>query len=264
MLPASEAASATTQLLRRVARSPSLLALDHDGTIAPFRADRAAATPAPELMPALTKLARTTATRLVIVSGRPVDDLEGLLGIDPLPELFGVHGWEHRDPDGTRRDIPVPAKAAAVLAVEYECLRERGLAPHVERKCATLALHWRGLDHAQARELESTVGARWRTLAAEHGMALRPFDGGIELRQPGRDKGDVMRELLASTRPGAAVAYLGDDDTDEDAFRVLRGRGLGVLVAAKARSTAAEATIHPRQVAAFLDAWLRAAQGNDG
>lgn len=95
-------------------------------------------------------------------------------------------------------------------------------------------------------------------------MALRPFNAGLELLLPGRSKGDVVRELLGEEAAQPALAYLGDDDTDEDAFRVLRGRGLGVLVAAKARSTAAEATIHPRQVAAFLDAWLRAAQGNDG
>ena len=125
--------------LERVERGPSVLALDYDGTIAPFRTDRATAAPAPELMPALNALARSPATRLVIVSGRPVAELERLIGVEPLPELFGVHGWEHRLPGGERRDTAVPPAAAAALAVEYERLAGIGLSERVERKSASNA-----------------------------------------------------------------------------------------------------------------------------
>src|SRR5262249_28592221 len=52
----------------------------------------------------------------------------------------------------------------------------------------------------------------------------------LELRPPGLPtKGDAVR-WLASQRPGAAVLYVGDDATDEDAFRALRRTDFPVLV----------------------------------
>jgi trehalose-phosphatase len=48
--------------------------------------------------------------------------------------------------------------------------------------------------------------------------------------------------------------YLGDDETDEDAFRALEGRGLGVLVADRPRATAADFRLaDPGDVARFLE-----------
>ena len=41
-----------------------------------------------------------------------------------------------------------------------------------------------------------------------------------------RNKGDAMRTILAEMDADAPVAYLGDDQSDEDAFRALQGRGL--------------------------------------
>ena len=250
--------------LERVERGPSVLALDYDGTIAPFRTDRATAAPAPELVPALTALARSPATRLVIVSGRPVAELERLVGVEPLPELFGVHGWEHRLPDGQRRDVAVPPAAAAALAAEYERLAGDGIADRVERKSASLALHWRGVGASEVAQLQQAVEAPWRRLAEQHAMALRPFNAGLELLLPGRSKGDVVRELLGQDPAQPALAYLGDDETDEDAFRALPDDGLGVLVAPQHRPTSARATIGMEEVGAFLDSWLVAAERRGG
>ena len=56
------------------------------------------------------------------------------------------------------------------------------------------------------------------------------------------------------------MAYLGDDRTDEDAFRALRGRGLSVLVRAEPRETAADAWIRPpEELIEFLRTWRREA-----
>ena len=86
--------------LRAVAAGPSLLALDYDGTLAPFRSERSEARMPGELRELLAALAGCEATRVAIVSGRPIAGLEALIDLDPLPELFGVHGWERRLPDG--------------------------------------------------------------------------------------------------------------------------------------------------------------------
>ena len=82
---------------------------------------------------------------------------------------------------------------------------------------------------------------------------------GLELRHPGRSKGDVMRELLEEQPSGTISAYVGDDETDEDAFRALAGRGLAVLVAEQPRETAAEHVIPHEGVGPLLEAWLEQA-----
>jgi trehalose-phosphatase len=85
----------------------------------------------------------------------------------------------------------------------------------------------------------------WTPLAERGALELHPFDGGLELRVPGRDKGFAVRRIFADLDEGAAVAYLGDDRTDEDAFRALDGRGLSVLVRREPRPTAAELRLEP-------------------
>ncbi len=249
------------EALRGVSRGPSVLALDYDGTLALFRVERSEARPPPELRTLLQRLAASEHTRVVVVSGRPIAELVQLLDLDPLPELFGVHGWEHVLPGGTRADHALPKETVALLEEEWRRLQDEGDVPRVERKSASLAVHWRGLPTAEAVALEARIGGRWRDLAGRHGLELRPFDGGLELRHPGRSKGDVIDEILDETQPGATVAYLGDDETDEDAFRAVAGRGLGVLVADEPRPTAATTVIAHTDVARFLAEWLSCADG---
>jgi len=91
-------------------------------------------------------------------------------------------------------------------------------------------------------------------------LTLRSFDGGLELRVPGRDKGSAVREVLAEEGVEAAAAYLGDDLTDEDAFRALQGKGLAALVRPESRPTAADIWLQaPDELILFLDRWLAAA-----
>lgn len=254
-------------LLVRVRCRRSLLVLDYDGTLAPFRAERMAATPTPALLPALGRLAIAPRVRLVVLSGRPLAELEQLLPFDPLPELWGVHGWEHRLPDGRRDDPPLHARLDAMFDSEWRHLADLGPA-RLERKVAALALHWRGVPAGAARELEERTTSRWHGLAAaDPSLELRRFDGGLELRAAGRDKGSALRELLAGEDAGTPACYLGDDETDEDAFRELAAAAvgdagvtaLGVLVAEEERDTAAAARIVPGDVPALLERWATAA-----
>ena len=171
-----------------------------------------------------------------------------------------MHGWEHRLPDGTRADRALPLEVVEAFSAEWERIDREGLCERVERKSASLALHWRGMPRNDAVSLKDRVGRRWQALAVTHGLELRSFDGGLELRHPGRHKGDVVRDLVASMPASAAFAYLGDDETDEDAFAALAGRGLGVRVGESERPTAAAVTIGQAEVEAFLREWLRRAE----
>src|SRR5215472_16009868 len=77
------------------ARKRELL-LDYDGTLAPFRVARDQATPYPGVREILGAMQRSGHTRLVVISGRAIADLEPLLGLDLPLELWGSHGWERQ------------------------------------------------------------------------------------------------------------------------------------------------------------------------
>ena len=125
-----------------------------------------------------------------------------------------------------------------------------------ERKLYGVAIHWRGADPRVYEAASETLERRFAPAAANYGLELLPFDGGLELRPKAFHKGLVVERAFAELGDEAAVAYLGDDRTDEDAFAALRGRGLPVLVRPEPRETLATAWLQPPgEVLAFLAEW---------
>lgn len=237
------------------------LLLDYDGTLAPFRVERDEAFVDPVLKPVLTDLFNATHTRVAVISGRAIDDLIPLLGITPLPEIWGSHGWERRLADGIYFGPDLAEAAASALARAGEWVCTQGLDERCERKPASVALHWRGMPADQQQSLAERTEAAWLPLAGEAPVELHSFDGGVELRVPGRDKGYAVRAILEETSQDAAIAYAGDDVTDEDAFRALEGRGLRVLVRPEYRETAADLWLRPpEELRKFLEDWNSAAK----
>ena len=238
--------------------APRLLLLDYDGTLAPFHTDRFQAHPYPQVAALLQAIAGAGRTRLVIISGRALADLRPLLALDPMPELWGAHGWERMRPGGTiERAAPGQAVSAA-LARAAAAVDALGLAARSERKAASVTVHWRGLGADQAAHVRQAVARRWQPLAIPGTLALHAFDGGLELRARGRDKGVAVRAILAEQRGQPfSVAYFGDDATDEDAFVALKGRGASFLVRPALRPTAADVWLMPPgELAAALAEWL--------
>ena len=104
----------------------------------------------------------------------------------------------------------------------------------------------------------------WIHLAQEAGLDLLEFDGGVEIRASAPDKGDAVRSLLSEMSANTPAAYLGDDNTDERAFRAINGRGLSVLVRPQWRQTAARLWLKPpEELLDFLARWLKACQALD-
>ena len=237
----------------------AVLLLDYDGTLAPFHIDPASARPYPGVEALLNRVGRLPNDRLVIVSGRWLQDLRPLLDLDFEPEMWGCHGRERRLPDGRHSLLPLSEASVQALAeadgwVATVCAQ----GGRVERKPGSLAFHWRGLAPGHQRSLRRDLEARFATLAQAGELLWHEFDGGIELRAAGCDKGQVVRQVLAELDAGPAgcVAYLGDDHTDEDAFRALQGRGLRVLVRPKWRTTAADLWLRPPEgLREFLARW---------
>lgn len=241
----------------RLSEAPhSVLMLDYDGTLSPFVADRNKAIPYPGVRQRLSALLQASRTRLVIISGRAIEDLKPLLNIDPLPEIWGSHGLERLDEQGRYKTASQGEKPAEGLAAVYWWARDNGLLEHTERKPLGIAFHWRGLEESERSRVRESVVTKWGSELSEYQLELHEFDGGIEIRCQGISKADAVRAILDQSPDETLLAYLGDDATDEDAFTALGERGLSVLVRTELRETAADIWIKPPdEMLQFLDRW---------
>jgi trehalose 6-phosphate phosphatase len=244
-------------LLRAVASATqSLLMLDYDGTLAPFRKDPAQAVPYPGIAPVLQEIVRSEKTRVVIISGRNPYEVIPLLNISPRPEVWGLQGLQRLNPDGTSQLGPLDPSTVAELAAAEDWLRYQHLEHAAEFKTGSIAMHWRGLDQCEAEAMRGRVLTGWSPLAKQTRLDLLEFDGGIEIRAHMSDKGAAVRTILSEVPSGTPVVYLGDDTPDEKAFQAVNGRGLSVLVNARRRKTAAQAWLKgPDEVLDLLQRW---------
>jgi trehalose-phosphatase len=252
--------------LRRLTAAPRcVLFLDYDGTLAPFVVMRQQAKPYPGVVPLLETILSDPGTRLVVVSGRPAEEVRGLLGLDPPPEIWGSHGMERRFPDGRRELVQLEASAHEALEDAARWASGLGLGERVERKHGAVAVHWRGLGAERVERLAREIRRHWEPLAWQGDLKLTEFDGGLELRAPGRDKGDAVRQVLGEEPPGTPAAYLGDDRTDEDAFQAIGAQGIGILVRGERRPSAARVWLRPPEdLLDFLRSWIQARQARGG
>ncbi|HVP42747.1 MAG TPA: trehalose-phosphatase [Terriglobales bacterium] len=240
------------------ARSAALL-LDYDGTLAPFNVERDRAMPYPGVAQLLQEIMREGSTRVVMVTGRPAGEVVRLLGVYPYPEVWGAYGLQRLRTDGSFEMTVVDSEAQQGLTAASAWLKQLGLRDRAEVKPGSVALHWRGLPEAESAELKSKVLLLWMPLAFRFNLGLLEFDGGLELRVTDRNKTDAVHTIRAEMGKEAVIAYLGDDQTDEEAFSALGPGGFGVLVRPEWRSTAAHLWIRPpAELLDFLSQWLRA------
>ncbi len=240
-----------------------LLALDYDGTLAPFRVERMEARPLPGMMEALEKIHRDPATSLVIISGRPAGEVALLLDNFPVP-IVGAHGYEYLDPGGNsefRR--PSGIQNELLKKAELAAL-DAGFGEHIELKAASIAVHTRGMESRDADSIKRKTNEIWEPLAGSGGMELLEFNGGVELRATGRDKGTILSGIRESMPEGTFTVYIGDDATDEDAFRYIRTDGAGIRVGGTMTDTdAAYRFQDPGDVLDFLNEWIEHAAVHD-
>ena len=248
------ACESALESLRRA--SSRILMADYDGTLAPFRRHRQKAYPYAGVRETLDRIARGKHTRLVIISGRAISDLVNLLGLKSTPEIWGSHGWERLWPDGRYKIWPAGENALKGLAEADREIETKVSPDRIEAKPHSLALHWRGLSKEEIDSLKKAVLKDWRRIAVRYSLEIKNFDGGAELRAPGRNKGDAVNTVISEGPKGSFAAYLGDDLTDEDAFHAIEGQGLGVLVRKKPRPTKAGLHLRPpEELLEFLNMW---------
>lgn len=236
-----------------------VLLLDFDGTLAPIVARPELAAMPERTRRALDRLMAMDGVEVAVVSGRGLADVRERAAI-PGIAYAGNHGMEI---EGAGLERIHPEAAAARPALERAAERiSRGLegidGAFVEDKGLTLSIHFR-----QAADREDDVRAAVRA-GVEGEDALKIMEGKMVLEVRPRvewDKGRAVLFLLGEMRPpaGTPVLYLGDDRTDEDAFRALAEWGAsaeGILVAdLPADDSAARSYLRePAEVGALFEA----------
>ena len=250
------------------ASKSSVLLLDFDGTLAPFRLDPSKVRPWAGVTAMLDQIQQTGRTRIVFVSGRPAQNVATQLGLSQPPEVWGLHGGERLLPDGSMEYEKLPLRKQLHLKAANKALEESGWLHRgirLESKWNAVVVHWRGLTAHKATEAQTAIQQLFAPIASDGNLETLLFDGGFEMRA-GRTKGDSVHLVLSEMHRETPAVYLGDDTTDEFAFHAINaetqaGRGLSVLVRRQWRPTAARLWIRPpARLRAFLNDWLRATQ----
>lgn len=253
-----------SQMLREVDQAENrLLLVDFDGTLSPLVQDRSAARPYPGVPQMLDRIAHTANTRLVVISGRPCQEVAHLLETKQQPEIWGSHGAECLLPNGVHTYAAMDEYALSKLADADALMQSRALGEWMEQKAGSTAVHWRGLPPEEQKRLLRLATEIYEELGRPGVLRLQPFDGGIEFRVHGPNKGRAVEEILRDTPKDSCIAYLGDDLTDEDAFRALQGRGYRILVRRERRDTEADLWLRPpEELIDFLKHWTNSTGDN--
>ncbi len=239
--------------------SQAVLLLDYDGTLAPFDANRDRAFPYPGVAPVLQEIVRNGRTRVVVISGRDATDILPFLNIHPQPEVWGIHGLQRLKTDGSTEMPRLDERTLDGLSDAERWLGYQQVRHTAEIKAGSIAVHWRGMSESSAKDLRARVLLGWKPMAEYSGLDLLEFDGGVEIRAPGADKGEAVSAFLSEIGRDTPAAYLGDDNTDESAFRAMQGRGISVLVRPTWRQTVAQMWLQPpEELLDFLGLWLKA------
>ncbi len=229
--------------------SHTLVCLDFDGTLAPIVEDPDQARAHPQAGAALQALARQVRA-VAVVTGRPVEQVLRLGGLEPVADelgdaglievcgQYGVQRWS-----SATREVRTPDPPEQLEELRERLpglLRDAGLgAAYVEDKGLALAVHARRMaDPDRATEALRGLLA---PVARELGLRLEPGRQVVELRSPGTDKGQAVRQLVEELEP-TAVVFAGDDLGDVagfeavERFRAAGGEGLLVCSASTEES----------------------------
>jgi trehalose 6-phosphate phosphatase len=233
--------------------------LDYDGTLTPIVERPEDAVLDRGMRQTLGDLAQHAT--VAVISGRDLKDVQKLVGLDGI-YYAGSHGFEISGPRGRHLEhqwgkqyLPTLDRAEKSLR---DHLEKKIQGVQVERKKFSIAVHYRRVAEGKVEEVARVVDQ-----VQEENRRLRQTKGKkiFEL-QPDIDwdKGKALLWLLKQLGldgPEVLPFYLGDDVTDEDAFKVLKDRGLGIAVQETPIPTDARYRLrNPDEVEKFLKALM--------
>jgi trehalose-phosphatase len=239
-----------------------LVASDFDGTLSPIvehHQDAALEATAPAVLEALGRL--FPRVQLAFLSGRSLEDLASRLGtIAPRAILAGNHGleiagcgfdWTHPSLADIRRDLDE-------LSPRLHRLADAIAGAEVEDKGASITLHYRRVREGDLPALVSFL----QKIEIPDRLRLHEGKKVFEFRTDvDWNKGHALREIATKLDlSDAAIVFLGDDVTDEDAFLELGSEAITVYVGDPRNPSAARFNVHDPQDAVRF---LREAFAND-
>lgn len=254
MEPLPSALDDFEKISRRAADKRIAVFLDYDGTLSPIADSPDLAVMQEDMRETVTGLSRHCPVG--IISGRDLKDVRDKVKIDSVV-YAGSHGFDIAGPKGLQVENTVGEKFLPVLdKAEKELSRKldsiRGIL--VERKKFAVAIHYRLVDPEKVEGIEKVVDE----VSAGHPELRKAYGKKIFELQPHVDwhKGKALFALLrALNLDGEDLLpfYIGDDVTDEDAFRALKDRGIGIVVRDRPHETAAEYSLkNSEEVREFL------------
>ncbi|HDQ46222.1 MAG TPA: trehalose-phosphatase [bacterium] len=238
--PLPSALDSFTEISERAKGKRIAVFLDYDGTLAPIVDTPEEAVISDDMREALIKLSHYC--KVGIISGRDLKDVQRMAKIDWII-YAGSHGFDISGPEGVQLEnefgtefLPVLDEAEKALSDKLENIE--GVL--VERKHFAIAIHYRLAAPEKVERIEAAVDK----IAAAHPELRKAYGKKIFELQPDIDwhKGKALLTLLRELKMDSDDVlpfYIGDDVTDEDAFREIKGRGVGIVVWEEPYQTAA-------------------------
>ena len=239
------------------------LFLDCDGTLAPIANTPEEARIPKETKEALTSLSMLQKVKLAIISGRSLTDIKSLVGLSGIIYV-GNHGLEIDGPNITSQWKATAAYKDDLAEIKTKLTKEFTVIPgvFVEDKGLSLCLHYRKADIDEEkvkgifnRIIDPYVAAgKVSTMLGKKVIEIRPAIG---LNKGKIVKWLLKRENLIGHNEGITAIYIGDDQTDETAFKVLGDSGISVMVGNLPSSLAKYYLDDTEQVYQFLTMILK-------
>jgi alpha,alpha-trehalase len=221
----------------------------------------------------MTSDMRTTTRKLAalcpvtIISGRDLSDIANMVGLTEV-SYAGSHGFDIADAfDGDARTQKgrecLPALDSAEKELKEVLSGTEGIL--VERKKFSIAVHYRNADAGEINEVESAVEAassRHPELRSSSGKKVYELQPDLDW-----DKGKAVKWLMGLRKTDGKPYlpfYIGDDTTDEDAFKAIKGVGVGIVVDEGSKRSAADYVLRdPEDVREFLSRMIDVLEGRD-
>jgi len=212
-----------------------LLFLDYDGTLVSFKDKPDTIVTPLEVEIVLEKVVQNPKFTVFIVSGRTLNEIKSLLDIEGL-SFAALHGLQIEFSDGKSFSWK-PAENVQPFVKEikekvcYEFKDEKGV--FIENKEFTLAFHYRMLSKEKIEGAVERFIDTVEKIDKKNMLEIIHGEKVVEARPRGWDKGKAAELILNNIRgyTNTVPVYIGDDTTDEDAFKYLGNQGITIFVA---------------------------------
>ncbi len=225
-----------------LARKKPVIFLDYDGTLTPIVSRPEDAVISQQMKKTLQKLAEKYT--VAIVTGRDKEDVENLVKLDEII-YAGSHGYIISGPGGLSMEHPDSKKIIPVLdKIEKEAeklLKQKTVGTQLDRKRYAIGLHYRNArpeDEKTVYDIVNGLIEKYPGHKIGEGKKIVEIKPDIDWHK-GKAVEWIMDALEMSGRDDIIPVFIGDDITDEDAFKILKDKGLGIMVGSHGQKTSA-------------------------